>query len=115
MLIIILNFLIAEVSMTYDKVKSSGMQFLYQKKSEVNKNAYVYKELFKKIFDGKDNEFTVLVFKTPRDISDLSGVDDMFGFTSTVKNEIKKLLATAKVDLLKYSKRMQDLIEGIKK
>lgn len=46
MLIIILNFLIAEVSMTYDKVKSSGMQFLYQKKSEVNKNAYVYKELF---------------------------------------------------------------------
>jgi hypothetical protein len=39
----------------------------------------------------------------------------MFGFTMTVKMEIKKLLATTKVDLLKYSKRMQDLILSIKK
>lgn len=39
----------------------------------------------------------------------------MFGFTSTVKNEIKKILATTKVDLLKYSKKMKDLIEGFKK
>jgi hypothetical protein len=38
----------------------------------VNKNAQVYKDLFKKKFGiGKSNEFRVLVFKTPRDISDL--------------------------------------------
>jgi len=36
MMIIILNFLIAEVSQTYDKVKGAGNQFLYKKKCEVN-------------------------------------------------------------------------------
>jgi hypothetical protein len=39
----------------------------------------------------------------------------MFGFTMTVKMEIKKLLASTKVELLKYGKRLQDLIESMKK
>ena len=46
MLIIILNFLIAEVSQTYDRVKGSGKMFLYQKKCEINWNAYVYRKMF---------------------------------------------------------------------
>lgn len=64
---------------------------------------------------GENSDFRVLVFKTPRDISDLGAQDDMFGFTMTVKMEIKKLLTTTKIELLKYSKRMQDLIESLKK
>jgi hypothetical protein len=43
MLIVILNFLIAEVSQTYDKVKSSGKTFLYISKASVNKIAFEYR------------------------------------------------------------------------
>ena len=46
MLIIILNFLIAEVSQTYDKVKGSGKMFLYQKRCEIDWIAYVYRKIF---------------------------------------------------------------------
>jgi len=43
MLIVILNFLVAEVSETYDKVKSSGKTFLYLSKAGVNKIAFEYR------------------------------------------------------------------------
>ena len=44
MLIVIVNFLIAEVSQTYDKVKSSGKTFLYLSKASVNKIAFDYRK-----------------------------------------------------------------------
>ena len=44
MLIVIVNFLIAEVSQTYDKVKSSGKTFLYLSKASVNKIAFEYRK-----------------------------------------------------------------------
>jgi hypothetical protein len=89
MLIVIVNFLIAEVSQTYDKVKSAGKVFLYLSKSNVNKIAFGYRKMLG--FEKKDR-FVVLVFKSPRDMANVAGGgDDMFGFTTAVKNELKKV------------------------
>jgi len=49
MMIVLLNFLIAEVGQTYDKVKSDGSMLLYQKKAELNLLAFKIFKMF-----GKD-------------------------------------------------------------
>lgn len=91
MLIVILNFLIAEVSQTYDKVKSKGKTFLYLSKAKVNVIAFEYRYALG--YEEKDR-FITLVFKSPRDLSNIAGGgDEMFGFTTAVKNELKKLFA----------------------
>jgi preprotein translocase subunit SecE len=47
-----------------------------------------------------------LVFKSPRDLSNLAGQgDDMFGFTTAVKNEIKKIVKPFKNEIMKQLKR----------
>jgi seryl-tRNA synthetase len=57
-----------------------------------------------------------LVFKSPRDISNIAGGgDDMFGFTTAVKNELKKLLQPFKNELMKHLKKMGDTVEANKK
>lgn len=61
MLIVMLNFLIAEVSQTYDKVKGQGKMLLYQKKAELNLLACKIFRMF-----GKRTAFKVLVFTTPK-------------------------------------------------
>jgi len=99
MLIIILNFLIAEVSQTYDRVKGSGKMFLYQKKCEINWNAYVYRKMFGY---EKDDKFQIIVFKSPKDVLDLANAaDEFYGFTNTIAKDAKKLIALTKQDLLK--------------
>jgi hypothetical protein len=99
MLIVILNFLIAEVSQTYDKVKSSGKTFLYLSKASVNKIAFEYRH---SLGYGQKDKFVTLVFKSPKDMSNLAGQgDDMFGFTTAVKNELKKLMQPFKNEIMK--------------
>lgn len=111
MLIIILNFLIAEVSQTYDRVKGAGNQFLYKKKCEVNQTAFTYrKELFK-----KDDKFAIIAFKCPKDAAAASGNDEFFGFTNTIAKDAKKMLAMMKVDLNKYTMKIHDRIKQNKK
>lgn len=46
MIIVLLNFLIAEVSMTYEKVKSSGNQFIYSRKADLNLQTFQILEMF---------------------------------------------------------------------
>jgi hypothetical protein len=117
MLIVILNFLIAEVSQTYDKVKSAGKIFLYLSKANVNKIAFGYRKVFFKMlgYQQKD-QFVVIVFKSPKDLSNIDGGgDDMFGFTTAVKNELKKVFQPFKNELLKYLKKMSDTVDSNKK
>ena len=42
--IVLTNLLIAEISQTYDRVKSSGTMFLYRGKSDVNLMTFKYRE-----------------------------------------------------------------------
>lgn len=61
MQIVLLNFLIAEVSMTYDRIKNLGSCLLFQKKQELN--FFVQKVL--KVYD-KHDAFKALIFTSPR-------------------------------------------------
>jgi hypothetical protein len=113
MMIIIVNFLIAEVSQTYDKVKSSGKTFLYLSKAGVNKVAFDYRKFFG---FGENDNFVALVFKSPKDLTNLAGGgDDMFGFTTSVKNEMRRIIRPVKNEILKHLKRMYDTNESNKK
>ena len=60
MQIVLLNFLIAEVSMTYERVKGLGPCLLYQKKQELN--VFILKVI--KYF-GKKDEFKALIMISP--------------------------------------------------
>jgi len=57
MQIVLLNFLIAEVSMTYDRIKNTGPSLMFQKKQELN--FFVQKVLQ---FFGRNNQFKALIF-----------------------------------------------------
>ena len=63
MLIVMLNFLIAEVGQTYDDVKSLGKQFLYFNKCQINTNTFNYRSHFKKMFGMEQDKFEILVFR----------------------------------------------------
>jgi hypothetical protein len=106
MMIIILNFLIAEVSQTYDKVKGAGNQFLYKKKCEVNQTAFTYR---KKLFNY-DDKFAVIAFKCPKEAAAASGNDEFFGFTNTIAKDAKKMLGQIKIELNKYTMKIFDRI-----
>lgn len=71
MQIVLLNFLIAEVSMTYERVKSMGPCLLFQKKQELN--FFIQKIL--KVYDKK-NPFRALIFQVPKSFGN---EDDDFG------------------------------------
>ncbi len=79
MLIIMLNFLIAEVSQTYDKVKSQGLVSIYRQKASLNKLVFQILHLF-----GIKNEFRVVAIEQPPLDKD---ADDEF---STFSVRIKK-------------------------
>jgi len=64
MQIVLLNFLIAEVSMTYERVKSTGPCLVYQKKQELN--FFVLKILK---FYKYDCPFKAVVFICPSEMN----------------------------------------------
>lgn len=86
---------------------------MYLSKASVNKIAFEYRQTLG--FEEQDR-FVTLVFKSPRDISNIAGGgDDMFGFTTAVKNELKKLFGPFKNELMKHLKKMGDTVEANKK
>jgi len=82
-MIVLLNFLIAEVGQTYDKVKSDGSMLLYQKKAELNLLAFKIFKMF-----GKRSYFKVIVFTSPKNDDD-TGDDDDSGFSAKIINNMK--------------------------
>ena len=81
MMIVLMNFLIAEVSQTYDKVKSDGKMLLYQKKAELNLLAFKIFKMF-----GKRSYFKVIVFTYPKDGD--NGDEDGDGFSAKITNNM---------------------------
>jgi len=61
MLIIMLNFLIAEVSSTYENVKSQGNTSIYRQKADFNKSILQIKELF-----GIKQSFKIIAIEKPQ-------------------------------------------------
>ena len=61
MVIVLLNFLIAEVSATYEKVKEGGAKILYAKRAELNLKTQEIYSLF-----GMRSSFRVIVYTSPQ-------------------------------------------------
>lgn len=65
MQIVLLNFLIAEVSMTYGRINELGSCLMFQKKQELN---YFVLKVFK--YMGKKDPYKALVFVSPKTLQD---------------------------------------------
>lgn len=107
MVIVLLNFLIAEVSQTYDKVKSQGKMLLYQKKAELNLLAYKIFKMF-----GSRSYFKVLVFTGPKNDEDLGDDEVGQGFSATIRKDTAEQIAKLKAELLKSQKRVLGMVKA---
>lgn len=81
MQIVLLNFLIAEVSMTYIKVKELGPCLLYQKKHELN---FVIQKILKSF--GKEDPFKALILISPTEHE--GETDEFVDVKSFVRDEV---------------------------
>ena len=99
MQIVLLNFLIAEVSMTYDKVKEMGPCLLYQKKQELNH--FIQKVI--KLYD-KNDPFKALIFVSARTVE---GEQDQFeDIKSFMTQQIQFEMGKMKMEVMPNLKRI---------
>jgi hypothetical protein len=75
-----LNFLIAEVSQTYDKVKSQGLVSIYRQKAALNKLVFQIKHLF-----GFKNEYIVITFEKPPENRESEEFQEFSTFSERIK------------------------------
>lgn len=80
-LIILLNFLIAVVSQSYENVMNSAMQFKYIQRCELIREAAIINQQF-----GIYNEFHVFILQAD---TSAGGSGDWAGFVQTLKTFIK--------------------------
>lgn len=102
MQIVLLNFLIAEVSMTYARIKDLGPCLIYQKKQELN--FFIQKIL--KVY-GKENLFKALIFINPKDMGLQD--DDFADLRDSVKDTISYEMHKAAEDLVPNQKKIYEL------
>ena len=57
-----------------------------------------------------EDEFKVLVFRSAKDPGDLGLDDDFFGFTTKIKSEVIKVLATFKTNVQKADKKAGEVM-----
>lgn len=101
MQIVLLNFLIAEVSMTFENVNNLGSSLIYQKKQGLN--LFVQKILK---FYGKDDPFKALVFVAPSDHEDAG---DQFGdLKEYVKQEVEMQMEQFKNEIIPEQQKIID-------
>ena len=91
MVIVLLNFLIAEVSATYEDVKSGGSAILYAKRAELNLVAQEIYALF-----GDRTSFRVIVYTCA---SEWAEDDPMRGVVEAVNDSITKAMLKNKHDV----------------
>jgi len=103
MVIVLLNFLIAEVSTTYTRISEAGSQFIFQKKAEMNMKARQLQNMF-----GFSQHFQVIALTTAKDES---AAGNLAGFTSVIKHDVGQLLGRTKADIVKSLKHLDGLIE----
>ena len=101
MQIVLLNFLIAEVSMTYDRVKNMGPCLLFQKKQELN--FFIQKIL--KVYNKK-NPFKALIFTCPKEFGK---EDDDFGdLKDYIKNQMSYELTKLREQVVPNQKKIME-------
>lgn len=82
-----LNFLIAEVSMTYNRINDLGPCLIFQKKHELN---FFAQKVLR--FYNKQDPFKALIFVSPRPIKgDEDQIDFLKNFRQEIKDNVNKL------------------------
>lgn len=92
MQIVLLNFLVAEVSMTYARIKDLGPCLIYQKKQELN--FFVQKIVTSY---GKENFFKALIFISPKEHDDDN--DELTALAESIKSTVSYELLKVKNDI----------------
>ena len=85
LLILLLNFLIAVISQTYERVSSQRIIYTYTYKAEKNFDYYQIIDLFK-----KRRGIKYLVFVSSSDILLDQGENEWLGFINSIKKHINK-------------------------
>jgi len=91
MVIVLLNFLIAEVSATYETVKEGGAKILYAKRAELNLKTQEIYALF-----GMRSSFRVIVYTSPQAEDE---EDDMIGVIDAVSENVQKMITKNKQEM----------------
>lgn len=95
-----MNFLIAEVSMTYDRIKSLGPCLMFQKKQELN---FFTQKIFK--FYGKNDPFKSLIFVSPREVK---GEEDQYEYLMSFRDESKQNMNKLRQDVSVNQKKLME-------
>lgn len=102
MQIVLLNFLVAEVSMTYARIKDLGPCLIYQKKQELN--FFVQKIL---VVYQKQNPFKALIFINPKDMGEED--DDYADLRDGVKDTISYEIFKVAEELVPNQKKIHEM------
>lgn len=94
--VVLLNFLIAQVTEVFEKVKASGTIFLYKEKAGMNLKALQLKGLL-----NMNEGFQFIVFSSAKEVAEGAAEDETFGFTNQVKKDVTFLLNRVKNSLQK--------------
>ena len=84
-LIIILNFLIALISQSYEEVMTSRKKYLYSSRADLNKK-FIF---LKGVITGNMDTFNVIMLSYEKEGESESG-DEWQGFIQTIRTSIKK-------------------------
>lgn len=88
MMIIMLNFLIAEVGQTYQKIQSKGQKLHYQQRADLNLLTQKIKKLFNKLV-GHRTKYKVLIFSGQK--QELENHDlELFSFIGAVRTQVQE-------------------------
>lgn len=105
MQIVLLNFLIAEVSRTYERVKDIGPCLMYQKKQELN--FFVQKIL--RMY-GKEDPFKALIFVTPTDYPEEQD-ENSLELLQTFREDLKKNMNKVRTEFKEGHTKVQNMFQ----
>ena len=108
MLIVMLNFLIAEVGNTYQKASALGEKYHYRERSILNHQAQKYMYFF-----SFRHKYTAIAFTTPREAfkdQDDEDQKDVFSIQEVIKNELDKAAKNMKKELRSMKEQIGAMI-----
>jgi len=109
MLVILLNFLIAQVSQSYDNVMGKEELYIYLMKAEFNREYLAFMKLMGWLKESVESP--LLYIRAPREMSD---VDDQYaGYVKTVKNAINKTQKALKTEIASVVTSITDVNSNI--
>ena len=109
MLIILLNFLIAIISQSYDSVMTRQTQIVFTNKTEINVECCLLLDIYQNIknLGGDNNKSNVFTLRTT--IDKASGNEQYFGFVKPIKHAVKVEVNSAKGKIAEVQKDVENM------